>query len=363
MNVGAINEFGAVVTSKQVESISVIVPFYNAEKYIEQCLNGLINQTVKNFEIILVDDGSTDSTQEIISSKYLSLYNIIHYVYQNNQGVSVARNKGIELARNEYVIFVDADDLLEPDFIENFMIFTKNKIDLVCCSYYIDYPNNNRSFLKKIDKKILDNNTDQTVFEIDKLGMLNVVWNKMFKKSILINNKLFFDSKLKSGEDLVFVLNYCQYINSIKIISKPLYHYLRVEKQSTLMRYIKNLDKNLEISWKARQDFYSKSNVGKNNYEYFLERIYLSEKISILNNAYRPDAPYKERKKIIKCLLNDIRLSIIFESVKPNSFSEKIFFYTVKKGSISLMITIYNFLFFFRNKFSWFYSKIRFKII
>ncbi|WP_424684906.1 glycosyltransferase family 2 protein [Enterococcus sp.] len=346
-----------------MKNISIIVPFFNAESYIKHCLDALITQTDNHFEIILIDDGSTDKTAEIITNNYLNLYSTIIYEYQENAGVSSARNRGIELATSEYIIFVDADDVLEPDFIERFKYSAKINNDLVCCSYFIDYPREHKSIIKKFDPKILENDISQIIFEMDKLGMLNVVWNKMFRKSIIKDNEISFDSSLKSGEDLVFVLNYCQYIQSINIISKPLYHYLRIENNSTLMSYIENLAGNLEVSWNARQNFYRNSNLEKKEYEYFLARIYLSEKISILNNSYRREAPQKERKKIIYGLLSDEELIRIIKFLKPKSFSEKIFYYAINKGNRKFMITIYNLLFFFRNRFSWLYTKLRFKII
>ncbi|EGP5093783.1 glycosyltransferase, partial [Enterococcus faecium] len=119
-------------------NVSIIIPFYNAENHLENCLVSFLKQTVQNYEIVLVDDGSIDRSKEIIS-KFNQKLNI-KYIYQTNRGVSAARNLGILKSKNRYLLFVDVDDTIYPTFVEKFMNSIKFNNQLTCCSYLIDYP-------------------------------------------------------------------------------------------------------------------------------------------------------------------------------------------------------------------------------
>ena len=124
--------------------VSVIVPVYNVEEYLERCLDSLVNQTLKDIEIIIVNDGSTDGSKEIIQ-KYLNKYKNIVYLEKENGGLSSARNYGIPYAKGEYIGFVDSDDYVEITMYENmYNKAIEEKSDMVECDFIWEYPNKKR---------------------------------------------------------------------------------------------------------------------------------------------------------------------------------------------------------------------------
>ena len=135
--------------------ISIIVPIYNKEKYISKCLDSILQQDYYNFEIIIIDDGSTDNSSHIVKD-YCSKNKNIKYYFQTNQGVSAARNKGLDLVSGEYIIFIDADDYISKKFISNFVLKKSINDDIVIAGLSKYFYNN--IFLEKIfpsEEKVL----------------------------------------------------------------------------------------------------------------------------------------------------------------------------------------------------------------
>ena len=194
--------------------ISVIVPVYNVEKYIRKCLDSLVNQTFKDFEVILVNDGSTDTSQNIID-EYLPKYPFIHAYKKENGGMSSARNVGLEYATGEYIAFVDSDDYVEMFFLEKMyqrMIDTNS--DVVICDYYA---------LNEEEKRTIKCHM-QFSPEDKKEYLLSppMVWNKLIKKDIM--DKI----RFKEGifyEDLDICVRMLPYINKVSFVDEPLYNY------------------------------------------------------------------------------------------------------------------------------------------
>ena len=221
---------------KEESLVSVIVPVYNAEKYIEQCIDSIISQTYKNIELILVDDGSTDLSSEICK-KYSKENEKVIYIKKKNTGVSDTRNIGIECARGKFLIFIDADDFVEERYIETLIInYEPNTI--VSLNYKI-YCNNNfidtqDIFIKSISYEeilayIIGGNRGNFF-----LGyMYRAVWGKIFESNIIKQKKIKFNNKLKIGEDSVFLIEYFKFIKNIKVVNKKYYNYRENEYSVT----------------------------------------------------------------------------------------------------------------------------------
>lgn len=217
--------------------ISVIVPVYGVEKYIDKCLNSLVKQSLKEIEIIVVNDGTKDNSQEIVD-KYVKKYpdKVKSYIKENG-GQGSARNYGLEKANGEYIGYVDGDDFIERDMYKK--LYNKAKeadYDIVVCGNYNvseDYKT------KNIDVFINNYNTDSENILFGKMA----VWNKIYKKEILINNKLEFKQKVWY-EDLAFTLKAIINSNSYAFINEPLYDYL-IREGSTMNN--SNVQRNLEI--------------------------------------------------------------------------------------------------------------------
>lgn len=202
--------------------ISVIVPVYNTEKTLKRCIASLLKQNVENYEIIMIDDGSTDSSPQIcdmLAKKYEHKIRIIH---KTNGGLGSARNCGIENALGKYICFVDSDDWVEPEYLKLlYDNLNESSADMCICGYnYIS---------KKHIEKIEPNNTclkQEDILEQISQGnsILNFAWNKLYKLKIIRDNNLKYSNR-HCAEDLLFNIGYYRYVNEIKIIENPLYNY------------------------------------------------------------------------------------------------------------------------------------------
>ena len=215
--------------------ISIIVPIYNRELYLEECLNSIINQTYSNIEIILINDGSTDGSNDIIN-KYKERDNRIIAYTQKNSGVSSARNKGIELANGEYITFVDSDDVISNYYIET-MVLNLEKDALVICN--MKEFKNNKISLDSLDNSDIANSVDVS-FMVNK-RMINTPCCKLYSKRIIDDNNISFDETISLGEDLLFNIYYIKHINKIIYHSAVLYYYRKSNSNSLSSKYYKDM--------------------------------------------------------------------------------------------------------------------------
>lgn len=202
--------------------VSIIVPVYNMKKYLEKCLDSLVNQTLKDIEIIAINDGSKDESLEILKKYEKKHKNII--VFDNdNQGISKTRNFGIEKATGEYITFIDSDDYVALNMME--LMYDKavtENLDIVVCDYYNFYENKN-----KIEEvKILDF-PNTTVYESKELlfKINSSPWNKLYKRELVKKNKYRFPEGIKY-EDLGYIPILLTEATSIGKLNIPLNYYL-----------------------------------------------------------------------------------------------------------------------------------------
>lgn len=203
--------------------ISVIIPAYNCEKLITRCIDSLIQQTYKDIEIIVVDDGSTDSTYSVIK-ELAKNDNRIMYTWQSNGGPGAARNKGLKLANGEWFTFVDSDDTVEPTYIQSMIdAAIKNKLDIVIsdiCVY---------GKKKKMSGKcsVINGNLNikSNVIQLIKEGWLNSPVAKLYRLDVQKSYKIFMPTDIDIGEDLQFNLEYVKNVDRLGILFTNLYIY------------------------------------------------------------------------------------------------------------------------------------------
>ena len=202
--------------------VSIIIPIYNLENYIEYCLNSVVNQTYKELEILCIDDGSTDKSAEIIK-RFASSDSRIKYFYQDNAGVSAARNKGLDEATGEYVMFVDGDDYLHYQAAELFLEeIVKSGCDMVCAheiyTSKIDermHPITGYKAHDLTDEELFDNKTNRC--------MGKSVWGKIFKISVARQSR--FPVGVSNGEDAYYIIMLLIQDVRVRGIDKELYYY------------------------------------------------------------------------------------------------------------------------------------------
>lgn len=209
--------------------ISIIIPVYNLEAYVRECIESIQRQTYKNIEIIIVDDGSTDNTIPIceeMASKDIR----INFIKQNHLGVVTARGRGVKESKGKYIMFVDGDDWIEPNMAERLLENMKD-VDIVCSGMFDEVEPN--KVVKKVDKlkkgvSDIDYILKNMVFEekSDYLHPLSVSqWNKLYKGEIVKNVYSDLDSSITYGEDSVFLYKYLLKCKSAKILDECFYHY------------------------------------------------------------------------------------------------------------------------------------------
>ena len=221
----------------EIPDISIIVPVYNTEKYLSKCIESIMSQSFCNIEIILVDDGSTDDSQKILSH-YAAIDKRIVLIHQENQGLSDARNVGMRRAKGEYIMFVDSDDWIEREACEKAMFAAKSTLsDIVIWTYVREYSTSSRKVeLFNMDASVWHRNEKNAVLRQligpyggkiahpERIDNLSVVWNKLYKKSKVIHEE-FVDTKLIGTEDLLFNVYAFYYADTITFIPEALYHY------------------------------------------------------------------------------------------------------------------------------------------
>ena len=232
--------------------ISIIIPVYNAEKYLNQCIDSIITQTYSDWELILVDDGSTDSSG-IICDEYAKNDNRIKVVHKHNGGASSARNKGLDIAEGGYIAFIDADDYVEESYLSKF-VENIGKADLLQGGLLEVGQYENDCSIKKYKYYDLDNNTDAVeLLNVKEAGRIRIcyVHVKLFRNDIIQDNRIRFDTGMKLSEDFCFVLDYLSCIHSVAEVTNNGYRYNRVGDTSSKYKMdvdmmIHHIDKHIE---------------------------------------------------------------------------------------------------------------------
>ena len=238
--------------------ISIIIPVYNVEKYLRKCLDSIINQTYKNIEIIIINDGSVDNSKKIIQ-EYMQKDKRIVFIDRGNKGILPTRVEGYKIARGEYITFVDSDDWVEENIIEvMYKKLIEKNAEVVRC----DFVYNNT--IKRLNLADVEKDTyiENIHFEPDfynrLLGkmVLNNVWGQLFKRTLLEKDVDYIDTSIGLGDDLEFNLKIFKNIKSILFISEPMYHYRINPKSITRIHTEESIKKNMISVVKAYYNAY-----------------------------------------------------------------------------------------------------------
>ena len=216
--------------------ISVIVPAYNVEKYIKTCLDSLINQTYSNFEIIVINDGSTDQTEKILN-EYESNPKI-RIFSQKNGGLSAARNQGLNLANGELVCFIDSDDSVKSDYLEKLAapFFEDSNIDITVCGYQEKFENSEINHVLKSQKITGAQATKDLLIKQQDFNIL--AWNKLYRKKLFSNNHIEYPAG-QIHEDNLTTYKLFSHAQKVFYISDVLYIYQRTHSEITKNLYSK----------------------------------------------------------------------------------------------------------------------------
>ncbi|MDR1467070.1 MAG: glycosyltransferase [Oscillospiraceae bacterium] len=267
--------------------VSIIFPVYNVEKYLNESLKALKNQTIDNIEIICIDDGSTDNSLETLK-KHSKRDERIKIIKQKHRGVSVARNKGLKMAEGEYILFADSDDVVDVKICEVcYKNAKRSDSDILIFEFLAlfneDYSTKLRDFLKTNKKKLIKNSKVLSVNNIeDKLKMIDgvrlsqsVIWNKFYKRSFLIDKKMKFKENIKWGEDIIFSSITFPIATKVSYISDILYYY-RLRRKNSICTSIKPEEK-IDEMFKIINiivKYYKSNDLVKNNELWLLNKFF-----------------------------------------------------------------------------------------
>ena len=209
--------------------LSIIVPVYNAERYLQECMQSLLGQTCRDIEIILVNDGSTDGSSAMCDNYRSSYPDLVKVIHQENRGQSSARNAGLDAVSGEWVCFVDSDDWVEPDMAEVMLSHAEeNDADVHVFGFikeYVDY-----SIPRALPEMTLPENVKKNYIYQNEVNLVShvAVWSKLYRKAFLSRNNIEFGAGIKLAEDQLFMLYVMHLANKVKLHSKCLYHYRAV---------------------------------------------------------------------------------------------------------------------------------------
>lgn len=284
--------------------LSIIIPAYNAEIYIERCLQSIIKDfQEKDCEVILINDGSTDHTEEI-ARRFSEKYRAITYYNQENAGVSEARNHGLRRALGEYILFVDADDILLDGGLKTILASLTSDSDIIVFNYMeIDEQG-------RVKSKI---NIAKDAICLEQLNLLflsghylNACWAKAFKKSIIESEKLQFNKTLKIGEDLAFVADYMEKVTSYLAVKEYVYGYRQTNigvMNASRARLTEARLHDIEMEIIRKRQFLENASLPKEAYDKFYDKYaeYLSASIHLMLKERRTlQVEHKECNALLK---------------------------------------------------------------
>lgn len=316
----------------QNDIVSVIVPIYNAEKYLKECIDSIINQTYSNIQIILVNDGSKDSSWKICKKFEKEDKRIIAFT-QSNSGVSVARNVGLQNAIGKWIMFVDPDDVLDLTILENLLSKADADTDIVACTCYgfIDKIKKRASFFKN-DRIFSDDKTDLFLqLSDDKYGQtgelvtaIGVPWGKIYRHSFIKKYNLEFDPKLRRMQDNVFNLYAFYYAIKIYYLNAPLYFYRLDHINNYVLKHYQHYEKLFLPVIEEKYKFLEKYHLSTNRIIY---NAYLNEAsnifFKIINSAINSKNTFTYIKNKINWLMEQPCFIPLFEKRNIHNIDNK----------------------------------------
>jgi glycosyltransferase involved in cell wall biosynthesis len=290
--------------------ISIVVPIYNVAQYLPSCLNTILNQTFKNFELILVNDGSTDESGEICD-KFSQQDNRINVIHKDNNGVSAARNTGIEQSKGKYLAFVDPDDHLEASMYEK--LYQKAEATgaeiVVCPIRTINQINNTVStsaiwtgYENILNKQDINNHIIPSIINNKPISLASSV-NKLYKRELFDAFNIRFEEKKSHSEDMRLNYKLIQRIDSLAYIEEPLYKYFIRKRDSLTQVFRPNLLEYVRDNKRLLLELCKSYNLEK--YSLNVKNHFTHVTLSYLNEVVLSHLDNKKKKRILSEIIND----------------------------------------------------------
>lgn len=313
-----------------MDKVSIIVPVYNVEKYLPTCIESILNQSYKNFELILVDDGSPDKSGDICDN-YAKKDNRIKVIHQINSGVSKARNTGIDNASGEWILFVDSDDELTDNSLECYIssIAESNEVDAIISGMKKIFVSDEKEaeFFTLENKTFLKKDFEDMVSYIESKYLFGFVWSRLFKNDIIKRNNIRFNERLASFEDRLFFLDYLAHCDIVKTISDVTYIYRRFGNESLCSKYIP-VEKRIETVQCLHKSSLSISDSSK--FREILDKNYVDMLFQGITSLYEPknnkELSRKERIRSIGIIQEEARQKGLYKRLEERLAHDRFLF-------------------------------------
>lgn len=315
--------------------VSIIVPVYNVEKYISQCLDSLVNQTYKNIQIIIVIDGTKDNSEKIVLSYAKNDSRIQIFSRSENKGLLATRQEGLSYATGDYITFVDSDDWIDLDMIEKMIYHVeKTNAEIIKCGYYREFENSQELFqLTPIDKTIYQKQFNDEFYPIllEKTSFNNIC-TELIKREIIDISKI--DTSVSMGEDLLFNLYLYPKIKKVMLLEECYYHYRYNDNSITtnisLEKSIKNFTDLLKVNEMVKMIVIKQNDLN-------LKKLFDIRMIKFLWDQSIRIVSIKQltRKESIKLIKERLETNINVNKMESRSIKDKIIAYAVLKKKAS----------------------------
>lgn len=281
--------------------VSIVVPIYNSEKELPRCIDSILRQTYSDFELILINDGSKDGSLNILK-EYEQKDKRVIVIDNENNGVSETRNIGIRRASGDYIAFVDSDDYIENNMMEALVkSIEEQNADLVICGLYIDVLKGQevKTSTQTFEYNVSLDKRDIALKVLDRLNgtYINSPINKLYKKSILIDNNIYMDNTIDLGEDLLFNIEYLSYCSSVIFEERCFYHYCMKSEDSLTAKYRENKLELMKRMYDGIREYMLESRVTEDEL-YKLDNLFIKFIYSVLLDLHNSSCKYTFKEKL-----------------------------------------------------------------
>jgi glycosyltransferase EpsJ len=306
-------------------AISVIVPAYNVEHYIDTAIKSLLSQSFSDFELIVINDGSTDSSGPIADA-FARDDCRIRVIHQKNCGAPTARNRGLDMARGKYIFFMDPDDWVEPDMLGDMHSYCeRHSLTLAVAGFYIEtYASNNKSIIQKIaaERAVCENSQDfrRGAYRLFDLNLLYPPWNKLYLRQYLNENSIRFPDTF--WDDFPFNLAVIRDIERVGIIPGAYYHFTRARTESETSKYRPAMYKKREEEHQWMLELYNYWGITDEASMEMISRRYVERLIGCAENLENADCklPVSEKRSQIKAMASATHAREALKLARPRSF-------------------------------------------
>ena len=317
--------------------VSVVVPVYNAEKYLDKCIESLLGQSYGNLEIILVNDGSTDKSGRICEG-YARKDSRVRVIHKDNGGVSDARNSGLKKASGKYLCFLDSDDYIETGTVEHAVqVAETEKADAVIWSYYADFVDCDGKpvFSKKVtvDTAVYSKKGARPLPANEQLLGIGYVWNKLYRTAVIKNNNFLFQKDISLGEDMLFNCSVLSSAEKIVLLETPYTHYMQRPEKSLGGIFYHNIFELRMTQCEAKKNFWEKWGVERRiRADSYNRSVFNSVKSSLKAICRTEVLDRRQKKTYMDKILRDSRTKNMLNSFRVSSLKECFFLLMLKHG-------------------------------